>query len=50
MGEFACLVAAWVGAFETELQDSEYVPVIRGGITAKPKDSLHVRIKPVRGI
>ncbi|KAL8913112.1 MAG: hypothetical protein Q9171_002006 [Xanthocarpia ochracea] len=47
MGEFACLVAAWVGAFETELQDSNYVPVIRGGITAKPKDGLHVRIKPI---
>lgn len=47
MGEFACLVAAWVGAFETELQNRDYVPVIKGGITAKPKDGLHVRIKSV---
>ncbi len=47
MGEFACLVAAWVGAFETELQDKDFKPVVRGGITAKPKDGLHVRVKRV---
>ncbi|KAL8661661.1 MAG: hypothetical protein Q9168_008363 [Polycauliona sp. 1 TL-2023] len=49
MGEFQCLVAAWVGAFETELQDPGFVPVIKGGITAKPKDGLHVRVRPVAG-
>ncbi|KAL8921051.1 MAG: hypothetical protein Q9208_005942 [Pyrenodesmia sp. 3 TL-2023] len=47
MGEFQCLVAAWVGAFETELQDPDFVPVIKGGITAKPRDGLHVRVRPV---
>ena len=47
MGEFACLLAAWVGAFEIQLQDPDMIPVIKGGITAKPKDGLHVRVKPV---
>ncbi|KAL8758460.1 MAG: hypothetical protein Q9199_001478 [Rusavskia elegans] len=50
MGEFQCLVAAWVGAFETELQDPDFVPVIKGGITAKPRDGLHVRVRPVAGV
>ena len=49
MGEFKCLVAAWVGAFETELQDPNYVPVIKSGITAKPRDGLHVRVRPLAG-
>lgn len=47
MGEMHCLVAAWVGAFETQLRDADFVPVIRGGITAKPKGGLHVRVKAV---
>ncbi|KAL8953673.1 MAG: hypothetical protein Q9222_000510 [Ikaeria aurantiellina] len=47
MGEFQCLLAAWVHAFETELQDPNFIPVVRGSITAKPKDGLHVRVKPV---
>ncbi|KAL6720989.1 hypothetical protein ACLMJK_000089 [Lecanora helva] len=45
LGELACLLAAWVDAFETELQDANYVPVIRGGIAAKPQDGLFVRLK-----
>ena len=49
MGELTCLLAAWVGAFVTELADERYVPVIKGGITAKPKDGLHVRLKRVVG-
>ncbi|KAI9725093.1 MAG: hypothetical protein M1812_000369, partial [Candelaria pacifica] len=48
MGEFACLLAAWVSAFEIELQDVNYIPIIKGGITAKPKDGLHVRVKRVK--
>ncbi len=47
MGEFTCMLAAWVGVFETELQNPDMIPVIKGGITAKPKDGLHVRVKPV---
>lgn len=49
MGEFQCLVAAWVDTFETKLQNPEFIPVVRGGITAKPKDGLHVYVKPVGG-
>ncbi|KAL8636826.1 MAG: hypothetical protein Q9228_005825 [Teloschistes exilis] len=49
VGELKCLVAAWVGAFETRLKDVEFVPVVKGGITAKPKDGLHVRVRPVGG-
>lgn len=48
MGEFQCLVAAWVAAFETELSDPGFVPVIKGGISAKPRDGLHVRVRPAR--
>ena len=47
IGEFACLLAAWIGAFDTHLQDPDMVPIVRGSITAKPKDGLHVRIRPV---
>lgn len=47
MGEYACLVAAWVGAFEIRLEDEDFVPVVQGGITAKPKDGLRVRLKSV---
>ncbi|KAL8969481.1 MAG: hypothetical protein Q9197_004320 [Variospora fuerteventurae] len=50
MGELQCLLAAWVGAFETELQDPDFVPVVKGGITAKPKDGLHVRVKPAAAV
>ncbi|KAL8868165.1 MAG: hypothetical protein Q9174_005166 [Haloplaca sp. 1 TL-2023] len=47
MGELKCLVAAWVGAFETELEDKDLVPIVKGGITAKPRDGLWVRVKPI---
>lgn len=47
IGELRCLLAAWFGAFETVLADEAYVPVVRGGITVKPKDGLHVRPRPL---
>ena len=46
IGELSCLLAAWVGAFETRLENPGYVPKVRGGITAKPKDGVHVHLKP----
>ena len=46
-GELACLVAAWVRAFDTKLADEDYVPEIRGGLTVKPKNGLPVRIQLV---
>jgi cytochrome P450 len=47
--EFACLIAAWVGRFEMELVDKDFVPDIAGGITAKPRGGLKVRLRVVEG-
>lgn len=49
--EFNCLLAAVVGRFEFELEDPAFPEkmIIKGGITAKPKDGLNVRIRPVEG-
>lgn len=46
IGKFACLLAAWVCVFETHSLDPTYVPVIKG-LTAKSKDGLQVRLKPL---
>ncbi|KAF2870321.1 cytochrome P450 [Massariosphaeria phaeospora] len=45
--EFACLVAALVGKFEMEFEDPGYKLEIQGGITARPKGGLMVRMKSV---
>lgn len=51
--EFACLLAAWAGRFETEfeagspLRDGE--PEIGGGITGKPKGGVWVKVTEVEG-
>ena len=45
LGEFSCLLAAWVGAFETRLKDEDFVPVIKGEMVAKPKGGIHVCLK-----
>lgn len=47
--EFACLLAAMIGRFEWELEDPDWKPDIKGGVTAKPKGGLHVRMKPLEG-
>jgi cytochrome P450 len=47
--EFACLMAALVGAFEMELEDRDWKLDIQGGITARPKGGLRVRVSPVEG-
>jgi cytochrome P450 len=49
-GEFACLLAAWVGAWETELEDpgAEIKIDMTSEITAKPKGGLRVRLRAVR--
>lgn len=49
LAEFACLIAAWVGRFEMELADKDFVPEIVGGITAKPKGGLNVKLRVVEG-
>lgn len=47
--EFACLLAALVGRFEIKNADKDFKLDIKGGITAKPRHGLHVRIKPIEG-
>ncbi|CAD0100952.1 unnamed protein product [Aureobasidium mustum] len=47
--EFACLLAAWCGKFETEFEDKDYVLEIKGGITSRPKNGLRVRLTEVEG-
>lgn len=43
--EFACLLAAWVGRFETEFRDKDVPLEIKGGITSKPKGGTWVTLK-----
>ena len=45
--ELAYLVIAWVTAFDTQLADQNFVPQVGGGITAKPKGGLHVKVRPL---
>lgn len=51
--EFACLLAAWIGRFEFELKDKSELDEknmhIRGGVTARPAQGLHVKAKVVEG-
>ena len=47
--EFACMLAAVIGRFEVKLEDEDRVIEIKGGITAKPKGGLNVRVKPLDG-
>ena len=47
--EFACLLASIVGRFEMVLEDPDMVIEIKGGITARPKGGLPVRLRKVEG-
>ena len=47
--EFACIIAALVGRFEMELEDPYRGIEIGGGITAKPKGGLRVKVKALEG-
>ena len=54
LAEFACLLAAWVGRFETAFEEGSELakdgePEIKGGITGKPKGGLWVNLKEVEG-
>ncbi|PMB64069.1 Protein LUTEIN DEFICIENT 5, chloroplastic [Beauveria bassiana] len=52
-GEFACLLAALVGRFEFELVDKTLMDPdklkVKGGVTIKPADGLHVIARVVPG-
>lgn len=47
--EFACLLAAIVGRFEMELEDKDFVVEIKGGVTARPRHGLRVKMRQVEG-
>ncbi|KAF7536605.1 hypothetical protein G7Z17_g13020 [Cylindrodendrum hubeiense] len=51
--EFACLLAAWIGRFDFALADpalaDEKKLDIRGGVTARPAQGMHVKVKVVSG-
>ena len=47
LSEFACLVAGLVGRFEIEFEEGSWELKIQGGITARPKGGLRVRLREV---
>ena len=47
--EFACLVAAMVGRFELKNSEKDFKLDIKGSITARPRNGLNVRIRPLEG-
>ncbi len=47
--EFACLLAAFVGRFEFELEDPNKEVEFQEGITLKPKGGVPVRIRRIEG-
>lgn len=47
--ELECLVAAFVGRFEFEMKDPDEKIEIKGGITARPKNGMWLKLKTVEG-
>jgi len=51
--EFACLLAAWIGRLEFELKDKREMDEnnmdIKGGVTARPMNGLHLKARVVPG-
>lgn len=51
--EFACLLAAWVGKMEFELEDPELLDEskmdIKSGVTSRPAKGLHVKARVLDG-
>ncbi|KAK4154039.1 cytochrome P450 [Chaetomidium leptoderma] len=52
-GEFACLLASWVGRFKMELHNKEEMDEtkveIKGGITARPKNGMYIKATIIEG-
>ena len=49
MAELAALLAAFVGRFEFEMTEPNEEIIIKGGITARPKNGMRVNLKTVEG-
>ena len=49
IAELACLIAAFVGKYEFEMVNPDEKIEIKGGITARPKNGMHVKLKVVEG-
>jgi cytochrome P450 len=49
MAELACLLAAFVGKYEFEMADPDEKIEVKGGITARPKNGMHIKLKAVEG-
>ena len=49
VAELACLLAAFVGTFEFEKTDPTEKIDIKGGVTARPKNGMHINVKVVDG-
>jgi cytochrome P450 len=49
VAELACLLAAFVGKYEFEMVNPDEKIEIKGGITARPKNGMHIKLKVVEG-
>jgi cytochrome P450 len=49
VAELACLLAAFVGRYEFEMVNPDEKIEIKGGVTARPKNGMHIRLKAVEG-
>ena len=49
VAELACLLAAFVGRYEFELVNPDEKIEIKGGITARPRDGMNIKLKAVEG-
>jgi cytochrome P450 len=49
LAELACLLAAFVGKYEFEMVNPDEKIEIKGGITARPKNGMHIKLKGVEG-
>ena len=49
VAELACLLAAFVGKYEFEMVNPDEKIEIKGGITARPRNGMHIKLKVVEG-
>jgi cytochrome P450 len=49
VAELACLLAAFVGKYEFEMVNPDENIVIKGGLTARPLNGMHIKLKVVEG-